>query len=1343
MNTTSGTSTRANEIEDAYPLSLMQQGMLFHSLCGAGTGVYVEQVLCELQEAVDEAALRRAWAAVIGRHPVLRTDFRWVGIVGPQQVVHAKVSLPWEQQDWRGIADAEQKRRVADSLEKDRRRGFDMACAPLLRLALLRCCDKKNLLIWTFHHALLDGRSFVHVLREVFAHYDALRAGAEFRPDARRPYRDYISWLRKQDFSQAEGFWKRALEGFIAPTLLRIHDEPSKVQKSKGGHGVHEIRLSSETTSTLQSFARENGLTLNTIMMGAWSLLLSRYSNEADVVFGATRACRRSTIDGAGAMIGMFINSLPVRVRVSPEAALIPWLKELREQWVRMREHEHTPLEKVQGWSDLPAGSSLFETILVFENADLNTLLRMQGGSWLNRQFRLFEQVNYPIVLAVYGGSELQLKIGYDRSRFGDDTAGRMVVHLRTLLEAMIAAPCQRLCDLPLLSPAERSQALVDWNQTEKHYPKNICVQYLFEAQVEKTPNAIAVTFDERHLTYRDLNNRANHLAHYLRELGVGPEVLVGLCADRSLELIVGLFGILKAGGAYVPIDPDYPAGRTASILKEANPPVVLTQQSLTQTLPLLEGARIVCLDCPAWGASVQNIANLDHTATDENLAYLIYTSGSTTKPKGVMISHRAIMNVMLWMQSAFPLNERDRVLQNISISFDPSLLEILAPLIAGGRLVLAQPGGHRDPAYLVRTIVQHGITVLHAVPSMLGALLETTELHACSSLRHVFTGGEGLTQDVVRRFFEVAKAELHYLYGPTEVAITSVYFTIPRDYRNEIIPIGRPLPNTQAYVLDGHGQLAPLGVTGELYLGGVQVGRGYYKQPELTRDRFIPDPFKKGTGAQLFKTGDLVRRLPDGNLQFLGRKDRQVKIRGYRIELGEIESIMSRHPAVKEAVVAVREITPADKRLVAYIRPALSSPTLVSEIRTMLAKQLPSYMIPSAFVFLDAFPVLPNGKLDNKGLVQLNPESFESDELDLYLPPRTPTEKILASIWCEVLNVEKVGVHDNFFDLGGHSLLIIRLGNRITQAFSVNISVPELFSDATVAKLAKVIKGYQERNVVQLRQGKAEPPVYFIYAGPDELRLSQAMGERHPVFGIQVTWPAAWRDALEKNKTSAFPSMEQLVAPYVAALSSHNKSSSCVLAGHSFGGLMAFEAAHQFQLQGGNVDAVILFDTWAKFPRLREVAWHKWQHEWSQSHKGAINKATFIMNWKLINSWHFIRKEAMKKFTALLSALNRRKRSSALDEQLHFDELADRLYKNAYKFYRLRHLNTQGILFFAEPPSQEYRRSLDESLGWNSLFTGGLEIVRVAGDHMFRQSHQELAQKMNDVLKRFSAGEG
>jgi amino acid adenylation domain-containing protein len=1118
-------------------------------------------------------------------------------------------------------------------------------------------------------------------------------------------------------------------------------------RKNQVGGGEREIRLSAELSGALRSLSEENQLTVNTIVQGAWSLLLSRYSDQIEVVFGVTRSCRRSAIEGGGeSMIGLLINTLPMRVRVTSEAALIPWLKELRSQWVAMRQHEHTPLEKVQDWSDVPPGRPLFETIAVFEDFELNTLLQAQGGSWSTRDFRLIQQNNYAVTLAVYGAAQLVLKIGFDRSRLDDATVDRMLGHLGTLLEAMAERPMSRLGDLPILTPRERDQLLIEWNQTGAEYPNGLCVHELFEAQVERTPDAIAVEFEGRHLTYRELNHRSNQLAHRLRKMGVGSEVLVGLSVERSLEMIVSLFGVLKAGGAYVPIDPTHPLARLRFMLSDANANILLTQRKLTQTLAPLEATKVICMDDPEWDTSIEDFENPKRTTTEANLVYVNYTSGSTGDPKGVMITHRAIVNVMVWMQSAFPLNEQDRVLQQISLSFDPSVLEILAPLFVGGRSVLAHPGGHRDPGCLVRTIIAREITVLHLVPSMLRLILQIPELRACQSLRHVFCGGEVLTEQLAKGFFEILEAQLHCMYGPTEVAITSVSNSIARDHIDKNIPIGRPVYNTQAYVLNRDRQLVPIGVPGELYLGGVQVGRGYHNNPELTAQRFIADPFNTTPGAGLYRTGDQVRYLPDGKIQFIGRLDHQVKIRGQRVELGEIESVTRLHPKVQESAVVVREDATGDKRLVAYIRTdgAPLGP-LVSELRTFLKVRLPTYMVPSAFMFLDAFPLTPSGKLDRAALPPPKPQSSSFEDLQSHLPPQTPMEEVLTDIWSEFFNPQKVGVHDNFFELGGDSLMMIQIILRINQVLSVDLDFSELIQNPTVGKLAASIvdRGQASKRgsgVVQLKQGRSKAPLYFIYAGPDEFRLASSMGDSYPIFGIQQPpWPSAWREAVANNRASAFPTVEQIIAPYVTALKSHVHSSSCVLAGHSFAGLIAFEVAHEFQRQGGKVEMVILLDTLAK--RLPARRLERWQQSWRRISGGRASKRfSNSVGSRLWRSWlvtrRILEKAAAKMFR--VRHINRNGFTYVLDEQgvpVSWEYL-ERVYSKVAESYEPSQLNSRGVLFRTSSKDGLFG-GYDDSLGWQGLFTEGLEIVPVLGDHhsMIREHHEALAKEMTERL--------
>jgi amino acid adenylation domain-containing protein len=631
-----------------------------------------------------------------------------------------------------------------------------------------------------------------------------------------------------------------------------------------------------------------------------------------------------------------------------------------------------------------------------------------------------------------------------------------MLGHLEVLLAGMSANLEQPIAHLRLLTEAERHQLVVEWNDTKRDYPPDLCLHHLFEAQVERTPDAIALTYEGQHLSYRELNERANQLAHYLRSLGVGSDVLVGLYMDRCLEMVIGIYAVIKAGGAYVPLDPEYPPERVVFMMQDAQAPVLLTQQKWLAGLPESK-ATLICVDTDGAAIAGYSTENLASAVGPDHLAYVIFTSGSTGRPKGVMNSHKGICNRLLWMQEAYQLSPVDRVMQKTPFSFDVSVWEFFWPLLVGARLVLARPGGHKDRDYLVRLIVEQEISTLHFVPSMLQIFLEANNVTQCRSLKRVICSGEALPYELQQRFFARMEAELHNLYGPTEAAVDVTYWACQHDDPRAVVPIGRPVANTQIYILDPYLQPVPVGVPGELHIGGVQVAHGYLNRPELTAEKFIHDPFSADPAARLYKTGDLARYLPDGAIEYLGRIDHQVKIRGFRIELGEIETVLGQHPRVQEAVVVVRETDQkADKQLVAYIVPAPDQEPTLPELRAFLAKKVPDYMIPAAFVILGSMPLTPNGKVNRRALPAPDPARPMVDQP--YVGPRNDTEARLAQIWSEVLKVERVGIHDNFFEMGGHSLLATLMISRIQQRFQVDLPVQALFDAPTVAGLAVLL---------------------------------------------------------------------------------------------------------------------------------------------------------------------------------------------------------------------------------------------------------------------------------------------
>ncbi len=1152
-------------VEDFYPLSPMQQGMLFHSLYAPDSGVYIGQLGCTLRGDLDVAAFERAWQRLVERHPILRTAFLSGDLKEPVQVVHRRVAVPLDRQDWRDRPPDVQAARLDALLLEDQHRGFSLTAPPLLRLTLLQTADDAYHFVWTYHHLLFDGWSLPLLLQEVFALYEAFQQGRELTLPPLRPFRQYIGWLKKQSMAEAEAFWRRTLAGFSAPTPLVVDRVPDQEADASAPYLELGTFVSAEATATLQALARQHRLTLNTLVQGAWALLLSRYSGEEDVLFGATVSGRPADLPGAERMIGLFINTLPVRVRVAPDARVLGWLADLQAQQAELRQYEYSPLVQIQGWSEVPRGTPLFESILVFESYPVAEALHEQEGALTVGQVRSVQQTNFPLTVVAEPGEQINLRIAYDGGRFDGATIERMLGHLRTLLEGIAATPDGTISALPLLTEAERRQALVAWNATARPFPLDRCVYELFQEQAARTPDAVAVLFEDTKLTYRELNVRANQLAHYLRRLDVGPDVLVGLCVEPSLELVVGVLGVLKAGGAYVPLDPTYPAERLQYMLEDAQVAVLLTsqeqrtknkEQSTTDrkgvlhtppaddegayrttppaddegayrtTPPADDGQRTVIDLEGDWEQIAQQPAeNPDTAATPDDLAYVIYTSGSTGRPKGTLLQHRGLCNLAHVVIEKFEIGPASQVLQFASFSFDASVSEILPALLAGATLVMARRETLTSIPDLVELLRQRAISVVTLPPSLLAAL-PAEDLPA---LRTVVSAGEACPWEVAERW-AVGRRFLNG-YGPTEATIGASYYHVTgRVPGTTIVPIGGPVANAQMFLLDRQGRPVPIAVPGELHIGGVGLARGYLNRPELTEERFIPNPFienkeqrtknkelraRGGEGetaqspisnlqspisSRLYKTGDLARYLPDGNIEFLGRVDDQVKLRGFRIELGEIEAAIGQHPDVQAAAVVVREEAPGQKRLVAYIVPGqeqrtknkeqkseeedpqfsiLNSQFSIQELRAFLKERLPDYMIPAAFVLLDALPLTPNGKVDRKALAAR--EGDQADRAHAYTAPRTPVEEILAGIWAQLLGVAQVSVEDSFFELGGHSLLATQLVSRLRDTFKVEVSLRTLFEAPTLEGLAEAV----ERARLQAL-GVQAPPITPAARNPD-----------------------------------------------------------------------------------------------------------------------------------------------------------------------------------------------------------------------------------------------------------------
>ncbi|MEW6612820.1 MAG: amino acid adenylation domain-containing protein [Pseudomonadota bacterium] len=1033
-----------------YPLSPMQDGMLFQTLSRPGAGLNLEQLLCRLPEALDAARLEAAWQALVERHAVLRTAFDWRGPEGTRQQPQARVSLSIRQEDWREHAPAEQERRLAEYLAADRARDFDLRQAPLLRVALFRTADADYRMLWTFPHLLLDGRSIQLLMQELFALYDT--AGAARLP-ARPAYRDFIDWCDRQDRDGAEIYWRGLLRGIESPTRLPVAG--LGVTPGAQSPGVRRLRLSAAGSERLQDFAARHGLRLSTLIEGAWALLLARYSGEAEVLFGSVHSGRNPAIAEVKSMVGLLINTLPRRVSVDPGQPLLDWLRALRAQQLESRRHEQVPLARIQQWSDLPEGAPLLDSIVMFDRESLDAALRSQGGAWAAREFELFERTGLPLTLIAYGEPVVELKLLYEREHYGDAVAEAMLGHLQTLLEGMAAQPAAKLGQLPLLTPAEHQRLVYDWNATALDLPLDRGLHELFEAQVRRTPAATAVVCADQRLDYAELNRRANRLAHRLQAQGLGPEDRVGVCLPRSVDLLVAVLGVLKAGAAYVPLDPSYPPERLAFMCRDAGIGLLLTHGHLRARLP--QGPTTQCLDDPALLAGQPEHDPARPCAPDQ-LAYVIYTSGSTGQPKGVAIEHRGAVNTVLDINQRFGVGPDDRILAVSSLSFDLSVYDIFGGLAAGARVVVPPPSDTPDPAAWLDCLERERITFWNSAPPLLEMLVQH-----CSGrdvqlpqLRLALLSGDWIAPSLPVRARALApNVRVISLGGATEASIWSIAYPIDAvDPAWTSIPYGKPLANQRFHVLDPQGLPLPVGVPGELHIGGIGVAREYLNRPELNAEKYLPDPFYPG--GRLYRTGDRGRYLPDGNIEFLGRIDHQVKIRGFRIETGEIESTLVRHPAVRDCVVLAVDDPVGGKRLAAYFTCDGAAPSAAA-LRAFLQERLPEYMVPAALVHLDALPLSPNGKVDRKALPA--PDATLEARTD-FVAPRDAVEQQLAQIWAELLGTGQVGVRDNFFALGGHSLMATQLTARVRAAFQVELPLHKLFEAPTVAGLAETITG-------------------------------------------------------------------------------------------------------------------------------------------------------------------------------------------------------------------------------------------------------------------------------------------
>jgi amino acid adenylation domain-containing protein len=1057
--------------EQDLPLSFAQQRLWFLNELVPESPFYNLPLRVRLRGQLDVSALRQTFQEIVRRHESLRTSFATIDGRAIQRIAPF-LSLPFSLVDLSSLPASGREAELLRLAGAEAEEVFHLSRAPLMRVRLLQLGDEDFVVLLTLHHILADGWSMGVLLRDLAAIYAAASAGRPpSLPELPVQYADYAHWQRHwlegEVLHQHLAYYREQLADL--PVLDLAWDRPRPAVQTYHG-STHYLQWPGDLSRGLEELRRREGATLFMVLQAAFQTLLSRYSGQTDIVLGSPVANRhRPEIEG---LIGFFVNMLVLRGDLGGDPGFRELLGRTRKVCREAMAHQDLPYEKLveelEPERDL-SRQPLFQIVLALENAP-SPPVEVSEALTLELMEVETRTSKFDLGLSVWERTDgLGGCIEYNTDLIDGVTMRRLAAHFETLLWAIVRAPDERLSMLRLLREAECQQLLLDWNDVAAEYSAEACAHERFEVLSDRTPDAVAVIEGDRRLTYGALNGRANQLARHLRLLGVGPETRVGICMERSLETVVGMLGALKAGGAYVPLDPDSPPDRLAFMIQDATLPVLLTQGRIAERLPATEAHRL-CLDEDWDRVALQSTANPDRRAVADNLCYVIYTSGSTGKPKGVSISHRALCNHMSWMLEDFPLEEHDRILQRTSSSFDASVWEFWAPLLAGSQLVLAEPGARWDAESLIETIVEQHVTTVQFVPSLLQLFLDTPGVEDCRCLKRIFTGGEALTAALARRCFDALPASLHNLYGPTETTIEAVVWSCEPGRDPGVVPIGRPIANARVYVMDRDLRPVPIGVPGELGIGGPGVARGYLHRPALTAEKFIPSTLDH-EGARLYRTGDLCRWLPDGNLQFLGRTDHQVRVRGYRVELGEIETALAQHPGVKHAVVLSREDVPGDRRLVGYVVLDSGAPEAAAELRSHLQARLPDYMVPAIFVTLDAMPLNASGKVDRKLLPA--PEGARPDLASAYTEPRTPVEAELARIWSAVLQVERVGIHDDFFDLGGHSLLATSIVSRIRQAFQVEIPLRRMFETPTIFGLARAIDA--------ARPGLAAPPLRAV----------------------------------------------------------------------------------------------------------------------------------------------------------------------------------------------------------------------------------------------------------------------
>jgi len=1055
-------------ITQGYRLS-PQQRRLFILQQDDPNPCYVAQAAILIEGDLDAKLLDSAIQKVIDRSDSLRTSFaRPKGLRLPVQVIADRTSLVSEKINLLDTDPRRQEEELDQLLNREKRRQFHLAGTSLLRLSLIALSANRHILLITLPALCADVRTLDNILSEIGLYYgpkindESLNAGPP-------QYIQFSEWqnelLDEDDESEGREFWHTSAGNKVEQLPLPFGEARSSVAGFTPE--VMAIEMAPDLAARVRALARQYKVTVDVFVLACWQTLLSKLTGRSEISMAIM--CDGRKFKELNDSLGLFAKWLPLSVHIDNG---IQFGEALRQAQQRLSETYEWQEYFIWGGKQGNDGDEKYYPEIGFEYERRNYSHDVAGVRFsIYRKYTRVDRSNLKLT-CIESRDSIKAEFQFDSNLFEVGDIRRLAAEFQALLVSVVHNPGATVGKLRVLDEAQREEVLFEFNNTAADYPQDHCLHKLFERQVERAADAVAAVFEGEQLSYANLNQRTNQLAHHLRNLNVGPETIVGICIERSLDMIVGVLGILKVGGAYVPIDPEYPRDRQRFMIEDAQATILLTNASLAASL-LDHAASAICLDAD-WALFARGSQqNAGVEVSPDNLAYVIYTSGSTGKPKGAMNTHRGVSNRQLWMQDTYPLTWSDNVLQLSSFSFDFSVWEIIGTLSAGARLVLVRPAGHKDTAYIPRLMVEESVTVAHFVPSMLQAVLEEPGLEACDSLKRVFCGGEALSLQLQERIFSRLRAELHNQYGPTEASIDVTFWDCLRDSSIRVVPIGRPNANNSIQIVDCEGEPNPIGVSGELLIGGIAVGRGYFGKPDLTAEKFVPDPFASVLGARLYCTGDLARYRSDGNIEYQGRKDEQIKIRGFRIELAEIEAILNGHHQVRKAVVAVHEGPAGDKRLVGYVVPTRNQAVSGADLRNYAAEKLPDYMVPAYIIEISEIPLTASGKVDRKTLSKI--ENI-IEQRPQRRGPRNVVEEVVSGIWSEVLGLEAIGMNDNFFDIGGHSLLATQTVSRMREAFSVDLDLKAFFDRPTIEALSDMIE--LQRRAVKCPQAPAIKPM-------------------------------------------------------------------------------------------------------------------------------------------------------------------------------------------------------------------------------------------------------------------------